>query len=60
MTCTLINKSDLNSLYGKTSENNMELASGLQDIGWSEKITPVLFVDVELVVITQRHILCFI
>ena len=29
----------------------MELVSGLQDIGWSEKITLVLSTNVELVVI---------
>ena len=29
----------------------MELASGLQEIGWSEKITPILSIDVEMIVI---------
>ena len=33
---------------------------GLQKIGWIEKITPVLSIDVELVVRIQKHNLCSI
>lgn len=33
----------------------MREVSGLQKIGWSEKIRFVLFIDVELVVMTQRR-----
>ena len=36
----------------------MKKVSELHKIGWSEQITPVLSIDVELVVMAQRHNSC--
>ena len=41
-----------------TSDKVIHLVSGLQEISWSEKIAQVLYIDADLVVITQKHNLC--
>ena len=39
----------------KKKRRVMELENGLHEIGWSEQITPILSINIELVVIMQRH-----
>ena len=55
-----MNRISFEFFYAKTSDSVMGLASGLQEIDWNEITTTILSIDVELVVIMQGHVLCFI